>query len=238
MGLFSSVTKALFGGESSKQKSESGNKFADQINKSFSPWVSQGTAGYGQAANILGLGGEGARTEALDDWWKSSGGDFLLDQGLDQITGNAAAGGLLRSGSTLKAMENYRSNLASTKLSEYFNMLQGFNQQALGAGSLISNAGQYSKGSGSSSEDTGGLGKAIGTALAIIGSDRRLKTDIEKIGEQPDGLGVYRYRYLWDEPDTVHTGVMADEVAEHRPWALGPEINGYQTVAYALLESR
>lgn len=76
---------------------------------------------------------------------------------------------------------------------------------------------------------TGGLSGTLGGAML---SDRRLKTGIEKLGEMDDGLGVYRWTYIWGEGAT---GVMADEVAVLRPWALGPEINGFATVNYGAL---
>jgi hypothetical protein len=83
----------------------------------------------------------------------------------------------------------------------------------------------------------GSLAKAAQiAALVAAPSDRRLKTDIEKIGEQPDGLGVYRYRYVTDAPDSpLRTGVMADEVERLRPWALGPKRGEFATVVYGKL---
>jgi hypothetical protein len=230
VGLFGSITRKLFGG--SKSTSESGNKFAGQINEQFSPWIGHGTAGMGQAANILGLGGSGAHEGAMDDYWNSSGGKFLMEQGTEDIIGNRAARGLLRSGGTSDRIEEYRTDLASTKLNEYLGNIFRLNQQSLGAGGLVTGAGQYSEGSGTQSN--GGLGKAIGSLLSVF-SDHRLKTDLVRIGEDPDGLGRYRYRYHWE--DAPREGVMADEVAELRPWALGPEIGGYATVRYDLLEA-
>ncbi len=56
-----------------------------------------------------------------------------------------------------------------------------------------------------------------------------------KVGEFDDGLGVYRWNYIWDAPDARQEGVMAEEVAELRPWALGPEIGGIKTVNYGAL---
>ncbi|SNB54925.1 hypothetical protein SAMN05414138_10311 [Rhodoplanes sp. JGI PP 4-B12] len=38
------------------------------------------------------------------------------------------------------------------------------------------------------------------------------------VGRRDDGLGLYRYRYLWS--DTVYVGVMAQEVALIRPDAI------------------
>lgn len=78
------------------------------------------------------------------------------------------------------------------------------------------------------------LAQAAGNAAgAYAASDRRLKMDIEKVGEEVDGLGLYRYRYVTDQPATpLRDGVMADEVAKLRPWALGPVLNGFATVRY------
>lgn len=66
---------------------------------------------------------------------------------------------------------------------------------------------------------------------AAVASDRRLKTDIVKTGEDADGLGRYQYRYVTDAPVApLRQGVMADEVATLRPWALGETRNGFATV--------
>lgn len=82
-------------------------------------------------------------------------------------------------------------------------------------------------------------------AAAAAASDRRLKQDVVRLGELPDGLGVYSYRYRTapnaeiaayiPDADNIHIGVMADEVAQLRPWALGPEIAGFHTVNYGAL---
>jgi len=69
--------------------------------------------------------------------------------------------------------------------------------------------------------------------LAAMASDRRLKTNVERVGELPDGLSLYAYDYVWGGPRQV--GVMADEVAALRPDALGPIIFGFATVNYGAL---
>lgn len=89
----------------------------------------------------------------------------------------------------------------------------------------------------SKTKNSGGiLGKIVGAA-ATIGSfsDPRLKKNITKIGELLDGLGVYIWSYIWQPDSTTNVGVMADEVAELRPWALGPEVAGFMTVNYEKL---
>lgn len=90
------------------------------------------------------------------------------------------------------------------------------------------------KTSGSIAGGLGGLLSAAASAkTAGLFSDERLKTDIRKVGEDADGLGVYEYRYIWGGP--VQRGVMAQEVANIRPWALGAEKAGFMTVHYGAL---
>lgn len=72
-------------------------------------------------------------------------------------------------------------------------------------------------------------------SAAAAGSDRRLKTNITKVGEFPDGLGIYTFAYKAD-PKQMYRGVMADEVKELRPHAYVPNYQGeYAGVNYAAL---
>jgi hypothetical protein len=71
--------------------------------------------------------------------------------------------------------------------------------------------------------------------IAASFSDRRLKRGVSFIRRLANGLGVYRYRYVWDAPGVKRLGVMAQEVAVRRPDALGPRVHGYLTVNYAKL---
>lgn len=105
------------------------------------------------------------------------------------------------------------------------------------AGSLGGLLGGYQSGS-----QKPGTGQVLGdmaqtAAMALMMSERRVKRDIQQIGTLPDGLGVYNFRYNWDSDEApLHTGVMVDEVEMLRPWALGPVIDGIQTVDYAHIE--
>lgn len=99
----------------------------------------------------------------------------------------------------------------------------------------------------STQTESGNIGKMLsglaGSALSsyvaspnfatLLKSDIRAKRDVRKLSTLEDGLGVYSYRYLWD--DTPRIGVMAQEVAAIRPWALGPIQDGYMTVNYGAL---
>jgi hypothetical protein len=64
-------------------------------------------------------------------------------------------------------------------------------------------------------------------------SDVRLKRDIVLVGRLDNGLGLYRYRYLWS--DAEYVGVMAQEVALLQPKAVLHGLDGYLRVNYELL---
>ena len=64
-----------------------------------------------------------------------------------------------------------------------------------------------------------------------VPSDARLKRDVTLLARLDDGLGLYRYRYLWS--DTVYVGVMAQEVAFVHPDAVVAGQDGYLRVDYS-----
>lgn len=120
---------------------------------------------------------------------------------------------------------------------------QGYAQQGQTAGpdllgaanAQYSNAvGAYNADQASNASANAGLGQILGTigGAAIMASDRRLKTDIKQVDTLPNGLGVYKYTYRWDK-DTVHTGVMADEVEALIPEAVFTLPSGYKAVNYS-----
>lgn len=71
------------------------------------------------------------------------------------------------------------------------------------------------------------------SSVPVLVSDVRLKRDIVLVGRLDDGLGLYRYRYLWS--DTVYVGVMAQEVAFVHPDAIVQGLDGYLRVNYSRL---
>jgi hypothetical protein len=76
-------------------------------------------------------------------------------------------------------------------------------------------------------------GQAIGSVVKLIASDIRLKRDVELLDRRDDGLGIYRYRYLWS--DVAYVGVMAQEVVEIAPDAVERGSDGFLGVDYARL---
>lgn len=80
------------------------------------------------------------------------------------------------------------------------------------------------------------MGTAGNLAAAyIMASDRRLKANIQQVGQHKLGVGLYRYNYIWDSPDKQYVGVMADEVQRVMPEAVSDIGQGYLGVDYAMI---
>jgi len=72
------------------------------------------------------------------------------------------------------------------------------------------------------------------SSRGLLFSDIRLKRDVALVGRRGDGLGLYRFKYLWS--DNVYVGVMAQEVALLYPEAVAHDpLSGYLSVDYRRL---
>jgi len=82
---------------------------------------------------------------------------------------------------------------------------------------------------------TSGIMEAVGSVggAALIASDRRLKTDIEKVEKTNAGLPIYTYKYKGDK--TTQMGVMAQDVEKKTPNAV-QEVGGFKAVNYKLVK--
>ena len=93
----------------------------------------------------------------------------------------------------------------------------------------VNTAGLYSLGgAGLGALGTMGSTAAGGAALAGIFSDRRLKSNIERIGTHPLGIGIYEYD-IFGKRDV---GMMADEVQSVSPASVIIHPSGFQMVDY------
>lgn len=78
----------------------------------------------------------------------------------------------------------------------------------------------------------GALGGLFGAGLSMFKfSDKRLKENIERVGETDDGLPIYTYNYKGQ--DQTEMGVMAQDVEKKNPNAVVRHESGYRMVDYS-----
>jgi len=218
----------VFGG--SKSQSTSSNRAYGQLSSTFSP-----VAGQTANANNLVMQLLGGDNSGLEAYKTAVNSDFELDRGLGAINSSSAGRGVLRSGARDKAAAEFQTNLGNRYADNYIQKLLGVGQQGLQAGGIIAGAGQVGE---SSSKSKPGIGKFLGQVVAGAAmSDRRSKKDIVRIGTYGD-IGLYLFNYLKDSDNMpLRIGVMAQEVEEFYPEALGPyTYDGYMTVDYDVLK--
>ena len=98
--------------------------------------------------------------------------------------------------------------------------------------------GAYNASQASNANTMGGLFSLGSAALsnpasaAFMFSDRRLKTNIERVGEHKIGVGIYSYLMM----GIPQLGVIAQEVEAVRPDLVKRHANGYLTVNYGGLQ--
>lgn len=80
-----------------------------------------------------------------------------------------------------------------------------------------------------------------GSGMFKLGSDRRLKERIARIGDHPLGFGIYVFSYKAAHQEQCgagrFVGVMADEVEPVLPEAVSVGPDGFKMVDYALIPS-
>ena len=113
----------------------------------------------------------------------------------------------------------------------YANQMQAMGAKAQSAGS--SSGGMFGNLLSLGATALGGYFGGGGTLTKLIGSDRRLKKNINKIGESPSGLNIYSFEYK--NPtygEGLFQGVMSDEI----PQAADINNGEYDMVNYSVLD--
>lgn len=240
---------AIFGGSKSKQKS------SQQSSSSSYGRSSSWNEAYPSVANLYGgeaatrgtdagkmvsdalMGGQGA-ADAFGSYKKSIGYDQLMKDVMGAVSGKFGALGLGNSGAALRESQRQAGQIGQQAYGSWLDRLFGVQDRGMAGTAQMVSAGNRSESeqasqsqssgtSSGSSNSKNGLGGMIGGIL----SDRRLKKDITRVGELDNGLGLYKFTYTDDRGPFI--GVMAQEVAEIAPEALGPTTrDGYMTVNY------
>jgi hypothetical protein len=141
---------------------------ADQARADLQPWVGSGGLANTASADLLGLNGPEAAAAAMGQFQTSPGYGFQLSEGLRAVDAGAAAKGMLRSGATLKAEQQYGAGLADQDFTDYYNRLAGISKlgesAAAGQGAASLDAAQTAtSGANQQASIYGDLAKGLGT---------------------------------------------------------------------------
>lgn len=130
----------LFGG---KTKLKSTNFNQGLVTNAYTPMMNQGTQANNFLSSLLtGQGDVGAAQGGLNNYLQMAGYAPAMRQLSQNLTGQGAASGMLRSGSFLKALQNRGAELNQGYTNNYLQQLAGLSGLGLQAGGLVTNAGQ------------------------------------------------------------------------------------------------
>lgn len=241
-----SIVKGILGKSSGKKEAATIAGATDRAVAIVEPFVQTGVQASGAVAGALGLEGGAGQDAAFQNFLNSTGFRSEVRQGVNAITGNQAARGLLQSGATLKRITTFAQDKAQAGFSNFLSNLQTVATRGANAGvgqaTNITQGFTNAAGARRAGDDAfaagiaGGVDQGIQTAAFF--SDRRLKTNIRKVGED-HGMGVY----IWEwgdaakgvvRSDAPKVGFMADEVEALYPQHVG-HCGGYLTINYPAL---
>jgi hypothetical protein len=166
----------------------------------------------------------------------------MLGQSEEALLRNAAATGGLRSGSAKSALASNSQNVLNSAIGQQLGGLQtlaGYQPNTAGVASATSNIGNtIAQGyTGAAQAQQAGIGNLIslGTSVAGMFSDERLKENIKHIGKVN---GFNWYSWTWNELAKGlgltgdDQGVIAQEVEKEAPELIDMR-DGFKTVNYA-----
>lgn len=180
--------------------------------------------GLGAAQAGAGIGQNIFQMAAQNAGMQQAAGNNLFNYGLQGgqayanlgLANQAAQQSAIQAQMQMGQIQQQTDQAAKTAMYNQFMQQQGYPfQQVQFLGNLAMGTGALSGSTTTTNSSGGGFF-----------SDRRLKKNIEKIGETYDGQNIYRYNYK-GEPRT-QIGLLADETDKK---AVG-EANGYKTVDY------
>lgn len=174
------------------------DQFDQQYRGTFDPSLARDTAGATMYANGLGLNGAAGNAAATGAFQAGPGYQFALDQGMQALTRGASAGGMLASGNTLTAANQFGQGLANQEYGNWLGRLAPYNdaeragnENKVALGSLVTTARLENNAQRAEGLQAGINGRqgAIGTALGNAGQAFGNAAGYGAYGMQPVNRG-------------------------------------------------
>ncbi|RWX14570.1 tail fiber domain-containing protein [Rhizobium hidalgonense] len=180
--------------------------------------ISMGSAAYDNAMRDFSTRKQAASDQYLGDMYSNAQNAILTErnQPLNEISA-------LMSGSQVHQPSYVNSPTTQLPTVDQAGLInENYNQKM----------GQYNQQLAKSNAAMGGLFGLGGSLLGgwAMGSDRRLKENIKRVGTLDNGLPVYAFRYKKGGPAQI--GLMSDDVREVHPDAVFEAADGFDRVDY------
>lgn len=190
----------------------------------------------GQASNILFQ----SRDNAMDQYALERNRDIAAGEGWASIPGQASVAdtnyinNLLRTGEIMRGEEQQALDFDYNTWLKQQNQAQDFMSMWMTGAVPAAQTGTITETQGARTSILGALGGIGGAAAgAWMASDVRVKNIGRKLGQFPSGINVYEFTFK-NDPNTTHTGVIAQEVQKVIPSAV-KDIDGILHVNYGEL---
>lgn len=113
----------------------------DAVQKLLSPYIGTGTQALGAQGNLVGLGGNDAEQQAIQQLQNGPQYQSMLQAGTNSILQNASATGGLRGGNVQGALAAFAPGLLAQTIQQRFQNLGGLSALGQGAAIGLGNAG-------------------------------------------------------------------------------------------------
>ena len=151
--------------ESSQAGIDEQRRQFDAIQALMKPYVNAGTQGLGGQQDLLGLNGNQAQQDAINNISNSAEFQTYLNQGENAIRQNSSATGGLRGGNTQAALSQFSPQLLNQMIGQRYSNLGGLTSLGQNAAAGVGNAGMQSANNISNLMQSVGQAQA-GSALA------------------------------------------------------------------------
>lgn len=250
MGLFSGISRALFGdpGRGIREARDAQLGFQQQgldyMMESNAPMLAARNQGLGVLSSYMD-GGEG-QNQFIEDVKSSPLYSQMIQSGQEGVLADAGNRGLTRSGNTAMDLNSANQNVLNSLVNKRLGIagnLSGFNPGTGAIASTYNSMGRTAGNAGMAEVNAdqaqgGQLMNLITAGVGAAASDRRLKKNIVNIGMQN---GIKTYSWDWNEKakDSFGLvgkgfGVIAQEVERFMPQAVVTK-GGYKHVLYKMI---
>ncbi len=177
----------------------------DTIQANLAPYLQGGNAANAALMFELGLG---PKPQNYAGFSSTPGYDFRMGQGQDAIQASAAAQGGLNSGSTMKALNSFGQDYASSEYGNYLARLGGQQGVGLNAGAMQGQAGQNLAAGASNAFNNIGNAQSAGA----IGQSNALNSTVQ------DMTSIWAYQNALKQPNPAMTAPQSGSGYSYSPF--------------------